>query len=79
MSRAVGSQGQACPRPTLPTHPLFGSQMQADPHPSVLRPTGGSDCPAEPGPSIQGHFVRYGFCPAPASQKLKGLGSQTRD
>lgn len=80
--RGAGQQGvRARPTPgwLLRAHPLFSSQAQATPIPLSSGPTGGSDCPAKPGPLILGHFTHYGFSPAPACQKLKGLGSQTRN
>lgn len=72
--RARPAPGQLCPCTHSSAH-----RHRLTPILLSSGPTGGSDCPAEPGPSILGHFAHYGFSPAPACQKLKGLGSQTRD
>ena len=83
--RACGEQGSGESGPGPPragscphTH-SSAHRRRPTPIPLSSGPTGGSDCPAEPGPSALGHFTHYGFSPSPACQKLKGLGSQTRD
>lgn len=66
-----GVRGQAHPDAGSCARTLFSSQAQATPIPLSSGPTGGSDCPAKPGPLILGHFTHCGFSQHPACQSSR--------